>query len=417
MTIRKFTISGRAVAVHPLAACFPLVGKEGLAALADDIKAYGQRQSVILAKIDDTEYLIDGRNRLLACEIARLEPTVETLAQDLDPMQYIVSANVHRRHLTPSQKALAAARMTTAKGPGRPSKNAPIGAISQALAAQMMGVGRSALQRAVAILGDAILPAAVDDGIVSVHDAYEARGATEAQKRSAVEAVRKGGASTLAEALASAAAADASGAVSHGVNTIAPQCISGPAIGASGSAPHRSVDDAPTTPSGAYGGQNAVQKRPDESPREDTAPGAQAVLHFPPLPKTGADQATSVSSSTAPSGPTSVEIASGATSSVDAEDANSGAERPDDDRDVQNLLGKMSLAATGFSTLDRAGWARLTQHFPALVRLLRPLVLAADRCLKEASHETLAAELPEDLVPLLESLLRTLAKARTTASS
>jgi hypothetical protein len=52
--------------------------------------------------------LIDGRNRLKACEMAGVEPTFVRLNGE-DPAAYILSANVERRSLTAGQKAMARA--------------------------------------------------------------------------------------------------------------------------------------------------------------------------------------------------------------------------------------------------------------------------------------------------------------------
>jgi hypothetical protein len=83
------------------------LGREGeLQDLADDIAAHGLRHPIV---IDATgEILIDGRNRLRACEMAGVEPVFVRLNGE-DPAACIVSANVERRSLTVGQKAIARA--------------------------------------------------------------------------------------------------------------------------------------------------------------------------------------------------------------------------------------------------------------------------------------------------------------------
>jgi hypothetical protein len=54
--------------------------------------------------------LIDGRNRRLACKALGIIPHY-ILLDDQDPVTYIVSANINRRHLTKSQRAMAVARI------------------------------------------------------------------------------------------------------------------------------------------------------------------------------------------------------------------------------------------------------------------------------------------------------------------
>lgn len=92
---------------HPAADLFPMMGEGELAALAKDIKAHGLRQAVVTCKLEDELVVLDGRNRLRACEAAGVAPRFETFAGD-DPFAFVVSANMHRRDLTKSQKAMLA---------------------------------------------------------------------------------------------------------------------------------------------------------------------------------------------------------------------------------------------------------------------------------------------------------------------
>jgi len=94
--------------VHPAAAVFPMISDEDLAELAEDIKAHGQLEPVWL--YDDPELgnvLLDGRNRVRACEIAGVPVSTRVYGGD-DPITFSVSLNVKRRHLTPGQRAFLA---------------------------------------------------------------------------------------------------------------------------------------------------------------------------------------------------------------------------------------------------------------------------------------------------------------------
>ncbi len=95
--------------VHPLAAIFPLLDEAELADLAADIKAHGLRFAIMLDHAG--EVLIDGRNRAEACRLAGVEPRFERLDAGQDPVAYIWSANIARRHLSKGQIAMAAARV------------------------------------------------------------------------------------------------------------------------------------------------------------------------------------------------------------------------------------------------------------------------------------------------------------------
>lgn len=91
--------------VHPAACLFPLMADDELVALADDIKQNGLRQPIVL---DGDGRLLDGRNRLAACERAGVEPAFVTVNGD-DAVGLVVSMNVARRSLSSSQRAIAAA--------------------------------------------------------------------------------------------------------------------------------------------------------------------------------------------------------------------------------------------------------------------------------------------------------------------
>lgn len=87
--------------VHPAAELFPMMGAEALQALADDIREHGQREPVILYH----DAVLDGRNRLLACEMAGVEPrfVTRTDAEVGDPVKFVLSLNEKRRHMSPAQ--------------------------------------------------------------------------------------------------------------------------------------------------------------------------------------------------------------------------------------------------------------------------------------------------------------------------
>jgi N6-adenosine-specific RNA methylase IME4 len=88
---------------HPLSALFPLMAEPELAALAADIAAGGLREPVRL--LDGA--ILDGRNRYLACQRLGVEPQFMEYT-GAEPARYVVSLNLARRHLTPSQAAACA---------------------------------------------------------------------------------------------------------------------------------------------------------------------------------------------------------------------------------------------------------------------------------------------------------------------
>jgi ParB-like chromosome segregation protein Spo0J len=94
--------------VFPAADLFPMLPDDELQQLAEDIKAHGLHEPIVVALIDGEEMLVAGRNRLAACKIAGVEPTVRRLNGE-DPTAYVISENIYRRHMTKGQRAMAVA--------------------------------------------------------------------------------------------------------------------------------------------------------------------------------------------------------------------------------------------------------------------------------------------------------------------
>jgi ParB-like chromosome segregation protein Spo0J len=87
---------------HPATDLFPLMGDEELLTLAADIGEHGLIHPVVLHE----GKVLDGRNRLRACELAGVEPRyVEWEPNGTSPTAWVISTNLHRRHLTTGQRA------------------------------------------------------------------------------------------------------------------------------------------------------------------------------------------------------------------------------------------------------------------------------------------------------------------------
>jgi hypothetical protein len=115
--------------IHPAAEIFPLMSGDELRALGEDIRKTGLTSPITVTSIRITTPkggiihdmgLLDGRNRLDAMELVGLPFTIEHSQGDFsikldgrsypatainsDPYAFVVSANIHRRHLTAEQK-------------------------------------------------------------------------------------------------------------------------------------------------------------------------------------------------------------------------------------------------------------------------------------------------------------------------
>lgn len=153
---------------HPIADTFPLMTRDEYAGLRDDIEQNGLLEPIWLYE----SKIIDGRNRYQACVELGITPTYRKWEGTGSPLAFSVSLNLHRRHLSESQRAMIAARLAT-QSEGRPTKTASIEAVSQTEAAQMLNVSRASVQRAHEVLerGSPALIASVDSGSVAVSDA------------------------------------------------------------------------------------------------------------------------------------------------------------------------------------------------------------------------------------------------------
>lgn len=138
--------------VHPAAAVFPLIQGADFETFVEDIDKNGLMEPVTL---DSDGRLLDGRNRVRACGRLGIEPSTTVYDGD-DPVQFVISRNLHRRQMTDSQRAMVAAELATL-GRGRPSENPSPEGITSPTTGQVMesmNVSQGSLDRAKRILRD-----------------------------------------------------------------------------------------------------------------------------------------------------------------------------------------------------------------------------------------------------------------------
>jgi ParB-like chromosome segregation protein Spo0J len=169
-----------APAFHPLADIFPLVEGAEFDELAADIKAHGLHEPIVLFE----DKVLDGRNRLRACTAAAVEPTFTAYTGD-DPIAYVVSLNLRRRHLNESQRAMVAAKLATLKDGQRADlvEGLPIGRASE-----LLNVGERSVARAREVQehGAPELVHAVERGKLSVSAAADIASEPIAEQREIV---------------------------------------------------------------------------------------------------------------------------------------------------------------------------------------------------------------------------------------
>lgn len=121
-------------ATHPAAEVFPMTEGSRLRDLVADIKENGLHHPIVLWRDPDgKEWILDGRNRIRACNELGIAPAVTWWDGD-NPWAYVWSCNAERRDLDPGQRA--AIRLLVLEGDkdwrkgrgikprGRPKKNA-----------------------------------------------------------------------------------------------------------------------------------------------------------------------------------------------------------------------------------------------------------------------------------------------------
>jgi len=90
---------------HPAANIFPLLEDAEQNHLVEDLRKHG-----LLEDIETLDgQILDGRNRYRCCLLAQIAPRFREVRVD-DPVAYVISKNLHRRHLTPTQISMVGAR-------------------------------------------------------------------------------------------------------------------------------------------------------------------------------------------------------------------------------------------------------------------------------------------------------------------
>lgn len=160
-----------ALPLHGFALLLPEIPAEEFEALARSIAESGQQVPATSWVADDgIEYLIDGRHRARACERLGMPLIVERLEGDEAAARaFILATNVTRRHLTPSQRAVAAAALAT-RAPGQRGSTAALG-LTQEQVARAAGVSVRLVRAARTFLEDTELTRAVLNGALTVTEA------------------------------------------------------------------------------------------------------------------------------------------------------------------------------------------------------------------------------------------------------
>jgi len=89
---------------HPVCHIFPLMSAPDFEALKEDIRKHGQLEPILTYK----GRIIDGRNRHLACKKLGIQPKYQEWDGRGSLVDFVLSMNLQRRHLTASQRTFVA---------------------------------------------------------------------------------------------------------------------------------------------------------------------------------------------------------------------------------------------------------------------------------------------------------------------
>jgi hypothetical protein len=212
------------VGVHPAATMFPMMNGQELELLVKDMGEHGLLEPIVTYQ----NQILDGRNRLRACELLEIEPQFIEWDGVGSPIAFVLSRNLHRRHLNESQRAIVAARAKTmfenealqrerAHQFGSASTNlendekSPVSSACanlhtprgiNAQSAALLNVSARSVATASRVLaaGDEQLVAAIDAGQVAVSDAAAILDLPKAEQLVALDKLRSGKARTLRQA-------------------------------------------------------------------------------------------------------------------------------------------------------------------------------------------------------------------------
>lgn len=129
--------------LHPLCTLFPRITGAEFDSLVEDVRANGLRQPITLHE----GMILDGGNRYRACLAAGVEPAFK----DFDGgniVSFVLSANLHRRHLSAGQQAaIVASAQDWAKAQtvGRPEKSVHVNTFSDTTESRAAQSGASVM--------------------------------------------------------------------------------------------------------------------------------------------------------------------------------------------------------------------------------------------------------------------------------
>lgn len=161
--------------IHEAATIFPAMSETEMAELVEDMRTHGQLEPVW---ITDEDEVVDGRHRMLACE--QLDNPVICRVYGGEPETipgFVVSLNLHRRHLSEGQRGAVATEYANMNvgGMGKQANTSKEVLTSQKEAAKLLNVSVSTVQRAAKVKSEGVpeLFNALKDGSIKATTAAD----------------------------------------------------------------------------------------------------------------------------------------------------------------------------------------------------------------------------------------------------
>ena len=175
------------LAFHPIAEVFPLMEGESYANFVADIKANGVHEPIWLYE----GLILDGRNRYRAAREAG-HSVKRSIYNGDRPIEFVLSLNLHRRHLSESQRAMLGTRLATLEQ-GQGGETRKFACFTQAQAAEQLNVSKRLVQSARAVVSNAPpeLVAAVDHNRIKVSQATRIMALPDAERQEVLNEIVK----------------------------------------------------------------------------------------------------------------------------------------------------------------------------------------------------------------------------------
>lgn len=189
----------RNLEAHPVTQLVRPMTDDEFSGLVGDIARKGQLEAI---KVYGGK-IIDGVHRYKACVKLGIEAKVEEwVGTESELVEYVRSMNIERRHLSPSERAMAGEKMAQTASEvaarrealkrGEPGLSGDNPGLTMREAARLMNIGTASIQRARVVRqkGTPELIEAVEKGNMTVARASEIARKPKAEQRAAVEGPR-----------------------------------------------------------------------------------------------------------------------------------------------------------------------------------------------------------------------------------